>query len=787
MPAWAGEYDSLLTVQQQRAGERERYFFPIPLNFGIGILESGASPVYKSDSTTMHRDLEFLISYLPLGDLGTMTAMQLSDNAFLAEEARNRFPWGKTYGDDLFLHFVLPHRISQEPYREWRMGFISALMRRVQNLSMSDAALEVNHWCREQATYRPTDARDQDPLTTIKAGFGRCEEEMILAIAALRSVGIPARQCYTPYWAHCDDNHAWVEVWVDGEWHYFGACEPEPALNQAWFTNAASRAMLVVSSVYGDYDGDEPVLRRYGRSTLINSTAVYGPTKELRVTLLNPKGKPLANQRVIFNLFNYGALMPALALKTDSLGVCSLVSGIGDWFITARSEKSFALARVPAEQTDIQLSMVKFSKLTDRLDFEYTPPGTISTQGGAVSSPESEARGLSPQASNQPIVPMDSLFRCRLQGADSSREAAIDRTIARSYEILVSPDIQVGRDEWAPKPDYYLADTARIRALLEKARGNAVSAMQFLGLSEAIHDTFRSSRMNDNRVRTAADYRFRLLVLESLADKDLRDQYNLVDLNRFLMNTQGADAFHYNAFMDSLNCLDSTSLARYKDYVLCPRIDYEPTFDWRQCSLLFKEQPVLKTSQNDETLIRWLRDSIAVETDPDRLGPPLTPDQCLTLRRGTQRDVERLYIALCRVRNIPARRNPVTDRVDRWDDRLNDWREVAITADNKAAKGAQKGQNGSLTIRVAEGDTIAAGALYLRDWSVCQWAADHLEPVEFGWHQQASQISWPQALPAGLYCLVSGIRCADGSAPLKLHWFRLHDRGVVDLQLQFQQ
>ena len=44
----------------------------------------------------------------------------------------------------------------------------------------------------------------------------------------LWAVGIPARQVYTPRWAHTDDNHAWVEAWVDGEWHYLGASEPAP-------------------------------------------------------------------------------------------------------------------------------------------------------------------------------------------------------------------------------------------------------------------------------------------------------------------------------------------------------------------------------------------------------------------------------------------------------------------------------------------------------------------------------------------------------------------------------
>ena len=81
---------------------------------------------------------------------------------------------------------------------------------------MKDAILEVNHWCHERVTYEPSDARTSSPLQSIRTGRGRCGEESTFTVAALRSIGIPARQVYTPRWAHTDDNHAWVEAWADG-------------------------------------------------------------------------------------------------------------------------------------------------------------------------------------------------------------------------------------------------------------------------------------------------------------------------------------------------------------------------------------------------------------------------------------------------------------------------------------------------------------------------------------------------------------------------------------------
>ncbi len=250
--------DSLLNVQLERGGSTAAEIF-----------QSIDSLDQTGLSAEQAADLRFLTAYLPLSDLASLSAGDLIENVRLSREARRRFPWGSQLDEPLYRHFVLPHRISQEPFiRGWRAQFLEDLTPRLRGLSMEQAVLEVNHWCHERATFEPSSGRDQDPLTTIRAGLGRCEEEMILVIAALRAVGLPARQCYTPYWAHCDNNHAWVEVWVDGKWHHLGGCEPRPKLDDAWFSRSSGRAMLVVSSAYGDYQGSEPVLRRYGASTI---------------------------------------------------------------------------------------------------------------------------------------------------------------------------------------------------------------------------------------------------------------------------------------------------------------------------------------------------------------------------------------------------------------------------------------------------------------------------------------------------------------------------------------
>ena len=184
----------------------------------------------KPTATLVKQYLDFLYQYLPLPDRCDYSRAFYEHNVQLSLQTRQEMPWGKRIPEREFRHFVLPIRVNNENLDNSREVFYKELKDRVIGMSMYDAILEVNHWCHEKVTYRPTDARTSSPLATVRTAYGRCGEESTLLVAALRSVGIPARQVYTPRWAHTDDNHAWVEAWADGVWYFLGACEPEPVL-----------------------------------------------------------------------------------------------------------------------------------------------------------------------------------------------------------------------------------------------------------------------------------------------------------------------------------------------------------------------------------------------------------------------------------------------------------------------------------------------------------------------------------------------------------------------------
>ena len=290
--------------------------------------------------------LEFLYAYMPLADVTDYTVQFHLENIRATFEAREQMPWGKKVPELLFNHFVLPLRVNNEAMDMSRPVFFKELKERVAGMSMEEAILEVNHWCHEHVTYQPSDARTLSPLACMNTAIGRCGEESTFTVAALRSIGIPARQVYTPRWAHTDDNHAWVEAWADGKWHFMGACEPEAVLDLGWFNAPASRALLMHTRAFGNYNGPEEVMSRTRNFTEINLIGNYAATASTQVQVLDKSGQPVKGARVEFRIYNYAEFYPAATKYTDNKGKTSLTAGKGDMLIWASKDGWYGYRKV---------------------------------------------------------------------------------------------------------------------------------------------------------------------------------------------------------------------------------------------------------------------------------------------------------------------------------------------------------------------------------------------------------------------------------------------------------
>ena len=332
--------------------------------------------VFNDQMTPEEREaLTFMYAYMPIGDITDYSGDFYLKNIRSSFQARNEMPWGDSIPEDIFHHFVLPVRINNENLDESRMVFFDELKDRVKGLSLYDAVLEVNHWCHEKVIYTPSDGRTSSPLASVKTAYGRCGEESTFTVAALRSVGIPARQVYTPRWAHTDDNHAWVEAWVNGKWYFLGACEPEPVLNLGWFNGPAYRGMLMHTKVFGKYNGPEDVMERTDGYTEINVIDNYAPSAKAVITVTDANGKPVKDALVEFKIYNYAEFNSVARKKTDADGKCSLSAGKGDMLVWASKDGKFGYSKVSfGKDGEVTIALNKKPGDVETIALDIIPP-----------------------------------------------------------------------------------------------------------------------------------------------------------------------------------------------------------------------------------------------------------------------------------------------------------------------------------------------------------------------------------------------------------------------------
>ena len=345
----------------------KRTIAALALALGLTLI-SYAQNTYKP--LTRDGYVDFLYKYMPLPDSLANPRSFWEEAVDKTLEVRDRMKWG--IPEKEFIHFVLPLRVNNEDLDRFRALYADDICDRVKGMSLHDAVLEINHWCHEWVTYIGTDARTRGPLATMRAGEGRCGEESTFTVSALRAAGIPARQVYTPLWAHTDSNHAWVEAWVDGKWYFLGACEPDPELNMGWFSGPVSRALLLHTKVAGDYKGDEDIIVKNPIYTEINVIKNYVPARSTTVTVVSENGTPVPGVEVEYKIFNYGDFGDVCKITTDKAGQAKLATGKGDMLVWASDGTRFGLAKLDREDVTLRLDKKKGDVFS--LDLDMVPP-----------------------------------------------------------------------------------------------------------------------------------------------------------------------------------------------------------------------------------------------------------------------------------------------------------------------------------------------------------------------------------------------------------------------------
>ncbi len=541
--------------------------------------------------------LKYLYAFMPLSDLADYNGEFFLANIDISFRAKDEYPWGKTIPDDIFLHYVLPLRVNNENLDSFRIVYYNELKERIGDKDLINAALEINHWCHEKVSYQAADSRTSAPMSTILSARGRCGEESTFTVAALRTAGIPARQVYTPRWAHSDDNHAWVEIWVDGKWFYMGACEPEPVIDRGWFTEPARRAMLIHTKSFGAYLGNENSINSTKYFTNVNNLAKYAVTKKIFIKVIGSDGLPVNNAVVEYQLYNYAEFYPLAIVPTGVNGISQFETGLGDLLIWAGKGDDFGYKKISVEDTDtLTLTIDRKAEEIYNIDLDLDVP--------IVRSP---LPGPSPELIKENAD--------RINGENIIRQKYIDSWVQTDSVISFALQKNI--------------DTSALVPVITRSMGNYKEILLFL------------SQTPDSLISLAVD------LLESLADKDLRDIKGFI-LSDHLQNS------HIPAALK-----EEQGRKMYLDYILNPRIANEMVVAWRSYFNAKLPSQLLETCKTDPGLIiNYLNNNIKIAEGENYYKTPLTPRGVNELKVSDPFSRSICFVAICRSLEIPARLEP---------------------------------------------------------------------------------------------------------------------------------
>lgn len=694
-----------------------------------------------TDLTVSEREaLMFLYAYMPIGDITDYSGDYYLENLRLSEQTRNEMPWGKVIPEDLFRHFVLPIRVNNENLDDSRKVFYGELKERVKNLSMKDAILEVNHWCHEKVVYRPSDARTSSPLASVKTAYGRCGEESTFAVAALRSVGIPARQVYTPRWAHTDDNHAWVEAWADGEWYFLGACEPEPVLNLGWFNAPASRGMLMHTKVFGRYNGPEEIMLETPNYTEINVIDNYAPTAKAVVTVTDTEGKPVAGAKIEFKVYNYAEFFTVATKYADAGGKTSLTAGKGDMLVWASDGGKFGFAKLSfGKQSELTLVLDKKEGDIFEVDLDIVPPV---------------------ENANLPEVTPE-------QRAENDRRMVLEDSIRNAYIATFPNTAKIDSIVFALKG----AKTSRVKkalcSFLVDARGNYDVLIRFM------QEADRQGKL----LKAAA-------LLSIINEKDRRDISYEVLMDHF-MNTEDVSNHIYECAFSELLCMfDPPELSMYNIYR--PRIAMEMLTPYRSFfQSKFSEAEVDTFRNRPQVLVEWVNRYVTVDDTHNSQGIPVSPEGVWRSRVADPHSRDIFFVALARSMNIPTYMNSMNGRVSYYASLENDgyfWNESRDVNFDKAEsvetpKGLYRMYDGDKPI-TQSGDKIK----YYSKFTISRIVDGRLKLIDCD--ENNPQLRNTGVLDAGYYLLVTGTRLADGGVLARISSFMLSPADGDDSKLK---
>ncbi|MCL1788529.1 MAG: transglutaminase-like domain-containing protein [Defluviitaleaceae bacterium] len=585
-------FSESVTKQVQDAFDAR--FAKVPMPEGLTALLEKSTP----EAAVCYK---FCYAFMPVSDIASYPLSLFTQVVEQALCVRGQNLYGESIPDEIFLNFVLQCRINNENLEYNRDYFYGELLPRVQGLSAADAVLAVNYWCLEKVTYIGNSPRTMSPFTIMKNTQGRCGEESVFTVSALRSVGIPARQIYTPLWAHCESNHAWVEVYVGGRWHFIGACEPEPVLDKGWFTGPASKGIIIHARVFSTIPpvGEEVAFKTDSMCEVNRTNDYVQHHVPLKVKVNN------GNQdvRVTVKIVAHCTFANMITLTPDKNGVATVTIGQGDLLIHVTDGKKMIARRVDT-----------------RLEHEIEVDFAKAVPGGDAMGIENGADFI--------LTPPFSDYQDPNYGITPELQAAHEAKLAHCHEVR-NAYAATFADEAKGKAleAYYGSPNFDSAEYFVKAKGNLDQIVKFVALPQF-------------------PLKYKYMMLRSFGDaKDFTD--SAADIL--------AEHLEY-----ALPFKDDSYEEIFEKYVLCPRIALEMVTPYRKViSAYFSNDQKAAFAANPLAIWQWIQENI-IDTDEYRTGNDqrtlmASPVGLLRYKYGGLYSRGLLFAAICRTIGVPAR------------------------------------------------------------------------------------------------------------------------------------
>ncbi|CAK8998333.1 Alpha-L-fucosidase [Durusdinium trenchii] len=202
-----------------------------------------------------HCSVVFLVNFMPDADLDALKPSFVAENVRGALRARKTFHWASLAPLPVFYNDVLPYASLTEPRDPWRPKLFEFMREATSGcLDAVCAALALNSHAWEIVdppiifvAAKPDELNSYSPFQTMARHNASCTGLSVFLVDALRAAGVPSRIAGVPHWnkgvtvcpggdadAPCG-NHNWVEVFVDGGWHFLDQRGAHNELDRGWF------------------------------------------------------------------------------------------------------------------------------------------------------------------------------------------------------------------------------------------------------------------------------------------------------------------------------------------------------------------------------------------------------------------------------------------------------------------------------------------------------------------------------------------------------------------------